>query len=161
MSWVKPKKEELFQLDNFPCWMISDKAYPGIFYGFPILPQKEFGGNGLMKVGHHLPGEEIEVNNLHEFDAREEEEKLTKILNQFIPEALGEIVTTSVCMYNNTPDEHFIVDFLPDSNQQVVVASGFCGHGFKFVPVIGEILADLVMKEETDWPIDFLRWGRF
>ncbi len=161
LSWVKPAKEELFQLDNFPCWMISDKAHPGIFYGFPILPQKEFGGNGLMKVGHHLPGEEIEIKDLHAFDACEEVEKLTNILNQFIPEALGEIVTTSVCMYNNTPDEHFIIDYLPDSNQQVVIASGFCGHGFKFVPVIGEILADLAMKEETDWPIDFLRWGRF
>src|SRR5690554_240193 len=161
LSWVKPKNDELFQLDNFPCWMISDKAYPGIYYGFPILPKDKFGGNGLMKVGHHLPGEEMELEELHQFDATKEENKLAAILEEFLPDALGEMVSSTVCMYNNTPDEHFIIDFLPNTNNQVVIASGFCGHGFKFVPVVGEILTDLILEEKTNWPIDFLKIDRF
>ena len=39
--------------------------------------------------------------------------------------------------------------------------TAFSGHGFKFVPVIGEILADLTLDGRTDLPIDFLRLGRF
>ena len=50
---------------------------------------------------------------------------------------------TAVCMYTNTPDEHFWIDRYP-RNSQVLIASACSGHGFKFAPVIGEVLADMV-----------------
>ena len=56
------------------------------------------------------------------------------------------------CMYTNTPDEHFVIARRP-SHEQVVVACGFSGHGFKFVPVVGEIIADLVTDGRTAHPI--------
>ena len=40
---------------------------------------------------------------------------------------------------------------------QVVVAAGFSGHGFKFAPVVGEVLADLAEQGSTRWPIDLFR----
>ena len=46
------------------------------------------------------------------------------------------------CIYTVTPDEHFIIDRLPQS-PNVIVASPCSGHGYKFATVIGEILADL------------------
>ena len=46
------------------------------------------------------------------------------------------------CMYTMTPDEHFILDFHPDDHR-IVVGCGFSGHGFKFAPVVGEVLAKL------------------
>ena len=63
-------------------------------------------------------------------------------------------------MFTNTPDEHFIVDVLPEY-PQVVVASPCSGHGFKFASVIGEILADLAQRGDTQHDIDFLRLSRF
>jgi sarcosine oxidase len=63
-------------------------------------------------------------------------------------------------MYSNTPDQHFVVARHPDC-PGVTVACGFCGHGFKFVPVVGEILADLVIDQSTDHPISLFNPLRF
>jgi glycine/D-amino acid oxidase-like deaminating enzyme len=59
-----------------------------------------------------------------------------------------------------TPDGQFIVDRIPGS-QRVAFAAGLSGHGFKFTPVLGEILADLVLEGRTDFEIDFLGLNRF
>jgi sarcosine oxidase len=64
-------------------------------------------------------------------------------------------------MYTNTPDENFILDFVPGYEKEVVVATGFSGHGFKFASVVGEIMADLAMKGSTRQPIGFLNAQRF
>jgi glycine/D-amino acid oxidase-like deaminating enzyme len=62
-------------------------------------------------------------------------------------------------MYTLTPDRHFLIDLHPD-HSNVAVAGGFSGHGFKFSPVVGEILADLVETGRTGWPIDMFRFAR-
>ena len=59
-----------------------------------------------------------------------------------MPDLPGTFLKAVTCMYTNTPDEHFVIARHP-RHEQVVVACGFSGHGFKFVPVVGEILADL------------------
>ena len=66
----------------------------------------------------------------------------------------------AVCMYTMTPDEHFVLDIHPEY-PQVVFGAGFSGHGFKFAPVIGEVLADLALEGDTGHPIGFLRLDRF
>ena len=43
------------------------------------------------------------------------------------------------CTYTTTPDEDFVLDRIGP----VVIGAGFSGHGFKFTPVVGRILADL------------------
>jgi sarcosine oxidase len=40
-------------------------------------------------------------------------------------------------------------------------ATGFRGHGFKFAPVVGEVLADLTLNGETDYPTGLLSAARF
>lgn len=64
------------------------------------------------------------------------------------------------CIYTMTPDDHFIIDRHP-SSRDIVYATGFSGHGFKFAPVIGELLADLSLKGQTDHPVGFLAASRF
>jgi sarcosine oxidase len=59
-----------------------------------------------------------------------------------------------------TPDEDFILDRLPAA-PAVIVASPCSGHGFKFAPVVGEIIADLVTQGETAHDISRFRLGRF
>jgi sarcosine oxidase len=55
-------------------------------------------------------------------------------------------------MYSNTPDQHFVVAQHPE-HSNVTVACGFSGHGFKFVPVVGEVVADLATTGSTAHPI--------
>jgi sarcosine oxidase len=77
-----------------------------------------------------------------------------------MPEAYESTHVMKTCMYTNTPDENFILDFVP-GYQDVVVAMGFSGHGFKFASVVGEIMTDLAMKGSTELPIEFLSAKRF
>jgi sarcosine oxidase len=58
-----------------------------------------------------------------------------------------------------TADHHFLVDRHPRFSR-VVVGAGFSGHGFKFTPVIGQVLSDLALQGSTSLPIDFLGWQR-
>jgi len=71
---------------------------------------------------------------------------------ELFPHLTGPLVQAKTCMYSTTPDQNFIIGILPQS-PQVVTACGFSGHGFKFVPVIGEIIADLVIDGETQHDI--------
>jgi sarcosine oxidase len=59
-----------------------------------------------------------------------------------VPAVPGAFLSVVTCMYTNTVDEHFVIGTHP-VHERVTVACGFSGHGFKFVPVVGEILADL------------------
>jgi sarcosine oxidase len=78
-----------------------------------------------------------------------------------IPGVAGRCVATTVCMYTMTPDEHFVIGHLPGTDGAVAVAAGFSGHGFKFAPVVGEILADLALDGGTDAPIALFDPTRF
>ena len=75
-----------------------------------------------------------------------------------IPELVGaRLVGTRACLYENTPDRHFIVDWAPGS-ERVLVAGGGSGHGFKFGGAIGAIIADAL--EEKPNPLgDLFRIG--
>lgn len=66
-----------------------------------------------------------------------------------------ELVATQTCWFTNTPDRHFVLDLHPAS-PAVAIASVCSGHGFKFAPVAGEALADLVTEGGTPLPIGFL-----
>jgi sarcosine oxidase len=54
------------------------------------------------------------------------------------------------CPYDNTPDEDFVLDRIGD----VVVGAGTSGHGFKFGPLLGALLADLVCGDAPAVPLD-------
>jgi sarcosine oxidase len=59
-----------------------------------------------------------------------------------------------------TPDGDFLIDRVPGS-PSIIVVSACSGHGFKFAPVIGEILADLATRGDTDHDISRFKLGRF
>ncbi|HWA97511.1 MAG TPA: FAD-dependent oxidoreductase, partial [Pirellulales bacterium] len=81
----------------------------------------------------------------------------------FIARALPDVSSTrtahAVCMYTMSPDEHFIVDHHP-RDERICFAAGLSGHGFKFAPVLGEVLADLALAGQTKLPIAFLSCRR-
>jgi len=86
--------------------------------------------------------------------------EIRNVLSEYLPDANGDLLSTAVCKYTNTPDEHFILDYHPEF-PQVVVASPCSGHGFKFSPVIGEIIAEMVHGKRPQFDLDLFKLSRF
>jgi len=128
----------------------------GHFYGFPVygIPGFKFG------LYHHL-GEVVDPNTMdREAFTPRDEEVLRSAAERYFPDAAGPTTALKVCMFTNSPDEHFIIDHHPDF-PQVTVAAGFSGHGYKFCSVVGEILADLSREGTTRHDISLFRFDRF
>ena len=89
-----------------------------------------------------------------------DEALLRSFAERYFPDGAGPTVTLKTCLFTNTPDEHFVIDTLPQA-PQVSVAAGFSGHGFKFCSVVGEIMADLAMHGETRHGIGLFGLDRF
>lgn len=126
----------------------------GFYYGFPALEP------GVIKVSEHYSGDIVRDvamldRELHSDDGAQ----VCEFVRTVLPLAQPEIVRHAVCMYTMTPDEHFILDHLP-SEPKVWLAAGFSGHGFKFAPLIGQILADYAESGRTDAACEFLRLAR-
>ncbi|MCH7526746.1 MAG: FAD-dependent oxidoreductase [Planctomycetes bacterium] len=127
----------------------------GFFYGFPVID------NAGMKIGEHSGGTVVDDPDhidraIHESDRL----PIARFIERYLPGVSATPRDHAVCMYTMTPDKHFVIDTHPEY-ANVVFAAGFSGHGFKFAPVIGSILADLAIDRRTDHPIDFLRLSRF
>jgi len=161
LAWVKPQKPDVFALNNFPCWLIGDDEKPGAYYGFPVLSSKKFGEPEGLKLAHNYPGIITDPDNVDRQIHAGDMENLKYVLNKYLPGAFESVVATKICLYANTPDQNFIIDKLPGYEDRVTIACGFSGHGFKFVSVVGEILADLSTEGSTKLNIDFLHIKRF
>lgn len=111
-----------------------EPAHGRYFYGFPDF------GDGVKLAIHH-EGEIVDPDHVRREVADDEVEELRRRFRPYLPAADGPLVQTAVCLYTNTPDEHFWIDRHPE-HPQVLLASPCSGHGFKFASAIGEILAD-------------------
>jgi sarcosine oxidase len=94
-----------------------------------------------------------------EVDSRETE-NIRELLQRFLPGAAGNLKSTAVCVYTNTPDEHFVLDHHP-LHRQVLIASPCSGHGFKFSSAIGEIAATLLNDQTVPFDLSLFALGRF
>jgi len=141
--------------------MIADDLKPSVYYGFPALPVAAFGEPEGLKLAHHYPGTVTDPDNVNRQTNAGDEENLKYVLDKYLPGAFDSVLSAKTCLYANSPDEHFIIDKLPGYEDHVTIACGFSGHGFKFVSVVGEILADLAIEGKTKQPIEFLNAKRF
>lgn len=161
IAWTNPMEWKPFEIGEFPCWMIDDDTKHGMYYGFPVLPVGKFGAPIGLKVAHHHPGMVSNPDAVNRIPDKEDEDNIIYAIRKFLPKGYSSTHVLKTCLYTNTPDENFIIDFLPGNDDQVVIAAGFSGHGFKFISVVGEIMADLAMKGKTELPIQFLNAHRF
>jgi sarcosine oxidase len=161
VAWINPIHEKIFSLNNFPCWMIGDDDKHGCYYGFPLLDTSKFGEPAGLKLAHHYPGQITDPDNVNRQTTGEDLLNLKYCLDNYMPGTLNGIRSTKICLYANSPDENFIIDHLPGYEENVSIACGFSGHGFKFASVVGEILADLAIEGKTSLPIGFLNAKRF
>ena len=93
-------------------------------------------------------------------DPAQRETILRAFVERYFPQAAGPTMAMKVCLFENSPDEHFIIGCHP-AHPQVSFAAGFSGHGFKFCPVVGEIMADLVERGSTPHDIGLFDPARF
>lgn len=157
MHYLQPVSSAAdFAVDRFPVYVYETGARDAL-YGFPWVDDP----GGGVKAGFHYRGGDVDPDAIDRGVGAREREEMRAALAERIPGLAGAHLATKVCMYTLTPDEHFVIDHLAGHADRVIVAAGFSGHGFKFTPVVGEILADLALHGHTDLPIGFLSAQRF
>ncbi len=153
LGWFQPGDPALFGPDRFPVGNLAFEE--GRYYLLPV-----WNTPGL-KIGlyNHL-GERGAPDTLSRATGAADEAALRRCIARYFPGANGPVMALAACLFTNTPDEHFIIDTLPEA-PDVLVVSACSGHGFKFVPVVGEIVADLVTAGRSRFDLSMFRLGRF
>jgi len=146
---LKPRQPELFLPECFPVFG-ADISTTG-YYGFPLNRE------GVVKIANHGAGREMSPESSERAVTAQEESNLREFLSSTFP-ALAEapIVYTRICLYCDTNDGDFWIARDPDRSG-LVVATGDSGHGFKFAPVLGEIIADAA-EEKSNPLLQKFRW---
>lgn len=170
-----PKSSPLynrFAPENFPSWTFNMRhGAEGGLYGFPRDDE------GWLKFGYR--GTKY-TNPAVQPDGRERstpvtrwsEEKITtipeqalRVIRRFIAENLPELVDegidvsmTRMCWYTDTFDNHFLVDYVPETNDSLMVVTGGSGHAFKYLPNIGQWVVDIMEGKGAEKPVTRL-WG--
>jgi sarcosine oxidase len=151
--WFGTADDRAFRRDVFPIYLADlDGAY---FYGLPVID-----GHGHKVARHYGAPELTDPKGIDRTVTQDDEIPIRAFLNAHLPAVNGLLRHGQVCTYTLTPDRHFILDRHPD-HANVAIAAGFSGHGFKFAPVVGEIMADLLTTGRTQHPIEMFGIGRF
>lgn len=152
LGWFQPRRPELFLPNVFPVSNLLTEL--GHLYLFPswAVPGVKIG------LYHHLR-EHGHADTLSREPTAADETVLREAIRTYFPEADGPTLHLATCMFTNTPDEHFVIDALPE-HPEVIVASPCSGHGFKFASVIGEILADLAIGCASAHDLSLFRYTR-
>jgi sarcosine oxidase len=151
-GWFWPTCPERFWPPHLPVWGLESSS--SFMYGFPMTTQ--FPG---VKVGSHLAGPRIDPDR-PELPSVDEAVALRAFLAEHLPSANTTPLALDACYYTSSPDGHFIIDSHPE-HANVTLVCGFSGHGFKFAPLVGDVVVDLVEQRTTLRPISFMRLARF
>jgi sarcosine oxidase len=157
--WVRPAADlALFAADRHPRFALEDES-GRVASGFTLLP-----GQSLIKLAF-IKGPDASTpaspSNFRRYASPEEAERVVDFVSQLIPALRGQPSERSRgCIYARTPDDNFVIGPHPDYDN-VTIGAAFSVHGFKFVPVVGEILADLALDGSSKRAIDVFSPTRF
>lgn len=146
LFWFDPiKDKDKFHYSNMPNtgWDLDNGME---FYTQPNIENKGF------KVAMHHNGKFISENDLNRESNADDLSIVKNFLEEYIPLANGKLIDSRVCVYTNTPDFDFIIDFYPN-DENIIICSPCSGHGFKFTPAIGEICSELVINNGTNYDL--------
>jgi sarcosine oxidase len=150
LYWFEPLRGAAhFTPERLPIhlWEHAPQRY---LYGFPDL------GDGV-KVARHHEGRPTDPDAVDREVHAEEVEAMRGLVRRFLPDANGPLRSAAVCLYTNTPDDHFLIDRHP-AHAHVLIASPCSGHGFKFASAIGEALAERVTDGRTRSDLSLFGW---
>jgi len=138
---LKPPHASAWGAERFPVWA-ADIARTG-WYGFPANAE------GIVKIANHGPGRRVNPD-APRVTLPSEEEALRRFLAESLPDLANvPLHASKSCLYSDSFDGDFFLGRDPD-RPGLVVAAGDSGHGFKFAPVLGDIVADAVEGRAND-----------
>ena len=153
LGWFEPVDHAPVAPGRLPVFLLESRH--GIHYGFP-----PFGAPAIKVAKHHHRNQTVDPET-YDRTVRAQDEMLIRLaIAEHLPAANGRLIDGKTCLYTMTHDGHFLSDRLPGA-PQIVVASPCSGHGFKFAPAIGEILADLATAGATKHDISRFALSRF
>ena len=152
MYWYSNQNPKYFSSSGFPVFALElpEEDNNRVYYGFP-----QINSDGV-KLAEHTGGLLVNsadnVQNMIDPDANE-----TDLFRRtYLPHISGSVSRHESCLYTLSHDENFYLDVHPQFDN-VAFAAGLSGHGFKFAPVLGEVLADLVTKCASLHEFGYLR----
>ncbi|MGF1471031.1 MAG: N-methyl-L-tryptophan oxidase [Rubrobacteraceae bacterium] len=148
LFWFEPDDVELFRPEGFPVY-IWEPEDGNTFYGIPAHD----GERGVKAAFFRADAVPCTPETIAREVEDDEVDFVRGYMARYLPRLDGRLLQAQTCMYTNTPDLHFVISPNPQL-EQVIVAAGFSGHGYKMASVVGEILADLATDGETRHPID-------
>jgi sarcosine oxidase len=143
LVWLEaPAPVELYGDDRFPIFMYECPD-GRLMYGFPRLER------GVKVAIHHEGRLYDTAEEVDRVVRREEVDATRESLAQLLPAlSTAAVRESATCIYTDTPDAHFLVDFHP-RHPQVLFSSPCSGHGFKFSSAIGELQAELLLDGKS------------
>ncbi|KAJ3543518.1 hypothetical protein NM208_g2545 [Fusarium decemcellulare] len=137
VTYFKPDDATLFEPSRFPVWIWGDEEW---YYGFPSY------GEPTIKAGRDVSNNFMAPEQRTYVHSPKLLEQLSTFVGNLIP-TKGQPLRTVTCQYAITPDRQFILS--PLKEHQDIILGLSAGHGFKFAPAIGRVLAELAMEGET------------
>ena len=150
--YFEPRSEiaDEFKPPRFPMFIELSSG----FYGFPVHHK------GAMKIANHHKGIQVDPYSFDSTVGDDFIDRCRAFFSEVIPAlANARVAESRVCIYNNTPDDDFIIDWHPEL-ENVLIATGFSGHGFKFGSVVGRIAGQLLVSGRSSYDIERLRLSR-
>jgi sarcosine oxidase len=155
-GWIAPPDPTAYVAGGLPCWAI-DIGGGSLFYGFPALPAAS--GRAEIKLARHAHGPPADPDSVRRAPQQSDQDDLHSLVREYLPDLADTPLRTSVCLYTNSPDSHFLIDRHP-RHPNVAFGAGFSGHGFKMAPAVGQILRGLVEADAPSHPEPFFAVSR-
>jgi sarcosine oxidase len=152
--WLEPGRNADYAADRFPIY--AYEYMPGhICYGFPRLPR------GVKASVMHSGEIVARPEDVRRAVTDDDIDSLRAALRPVLPAlAAAPVRERTTCLFTNTPDHDFIIDWHP-LHPNVLVSSPCSGHGFKFASAVGELQADLLIDGRTKFDLTPFRVSRF
>jgi glycine/D-amino acid oxidase-like deaminating enzyme len=142
LIYLRPSRElERFKPASCPVFFTDHH------YGLPAT------GIDGVKISNKELADPVDPETARRSVDQEQIEQCRAACHEFVPDlADGEVVRTKVCLYDMTENSDFVIDRDP-GNHDIVYGYGFSGHGFKFAPLIGKLLAELVLDQDPSFDL--------
>jgi len=159
VCWASPPRNGNFRIGNFPVnfWQIPHAEETSLGYSeIYALPCMRNGG--MVKVAPHNQLSDADPSQGAHEVSEVEIGRIRRFIEQFIPDLNAQTLRSEGCLYTLTQDRHFWLGPLPEYRHVFIAA--LSGHGFKFAPVLGEILSDMFEGRSSRYDVSLFDLAR-
>jgi sarcosine oxidase len=162
VHWLTVPQEKRYQLGRYPVnfWQVPNQGLSSLaeeyleFYSLPVTDQ-----HSRVKMAFHNGLAPCDPDFVDASVSPAERNAVNEVIASFLPCLQGHEMATETCLYTTTSDGHFYLGRRPGTENVYGVA--LAGHGFKFAPILGEILADLLEDVSPAYGLELFLPERF